>query len=116
MAKYPNTSLSSSHIQSRKAINVIFESNGYKSIATDTFVSRANCAKHAKTHHHLLKEVNDLLLREVHGSVVEEGLRDGQFGLGGERVSWVLDEGLFLLHARFSETRNAVTLKENTSV
>lgn len=72
--------------------------------------------KTCKTHHHLLKEVNDLLLREVHGAVVEEGLRDGQFGLGCERVRWVLDEGLFLLHPRFPETRNAVTLEENTNV
>lgn len=69
-----------------------------------------------KTYHHLLKEVNDLLFREVHGAVVEKRLRNGQLGLGGEGVCRVLYKGLFLLRSCFSKTRNAVTLKGNKSV
>lgn len=65
------------------------------------------------THHHLLKEVNNLLLREIHGAVIKKGLRNRQLSLGGQRVCWVLDEGFFLLHPCFPETGNTITLKEN---
>lgn len=65
------------------------------------------------THHHLLKEVNDLLFREVHGAVVKKGLRNWQLRLGGQRVCGMLDEGLFLLHPCFPETGNTIALKES---
>ena len=67
-----------------------------------------------KTYHHLLKEVNDLFFREVHGAVVKKGLRYRQFGLGGERICWVLNKRLFLLHPRFPKTGDTIALKENS--
>lgn len=68
--------------------------------------------KHFKrSHHHLLKQVDDLLFREVHGAVVKQGLRNRQFGLGGQGIRWVLYEGLFLLHPCFPEAGNTITLK-----
>ena len=66
-----------------------------------------------KAHHHLLEEVNDLLFREVHGTVVKKGLRNRQFGLDREGICWVLYKKLLLLHPCFSETGNTITLKEN---
>lgn len=66
-----------------------------------------------KAHHHLLEEVDDLLFREVHGAVVEEGLRNRQLGLRREGICRVLYEGLLLLHPCFPETSYTITLKEN---
>lgn len=109
----PNISLSPSHC--KKATNVRVLCCWIIRLQKQTDRNICIWGKLCKTHHHLLKEVNDLLLREVHGAVVKEGLRDGQLGLRWERVSWVLDEGLFLLHARFPETCNAVALEENKS-
>lgn len=65
------------------------------------------------THHHLLKEVDDLLFREIHGAVVKKGLRDRELRLGGQGIRWVLDKRLFLLHPCFSETGDTIALKEN---
>lgn len=69
-----------------------------------------------KAYHHLLKEVNDLLLRKVHGAVVKKGLRDRQFTLGREGICRVLYKGLLLLHPCFPETGNTITLKENSAL
>lgn len=65
-----------------------------------------------KAHHHLLKEVNDLLFREVHGAVVEKRLRNGQLSLDRDGICWMLDEGLLLLHPSFPETGNTIPLEE----
>lgn len=76
-------------------------------------VFRGNISKDlGRTHHHLLKQVDDLLFREVHGAVVKQGLRNRQFRLGGQGIRWMLYEELFLLHPCFPEAGNTITLQK----